>query len=130
MVKDYFKRLYKGMKPIEHIYWWTLRGLMIYGIIKSLVTIDPNLGSMQPLQMMANLVGMFAYEICQMFPKNTFPRLLPRYFQHISIFGFFCASFGGAYLNLYYALPMFDKVLHALGCVEAVFVSYELVCAM
>ena len=130
MIKAYFKRLYKGMKPIEHIYWWILRGLMIYGIIESLVTIDPNLGSMQPLQMASNLVGMFAYEICQMFPKNSFPRLLPRYFQHISIFGFFCASFGGAYLNLYYALPMFDKVLHALGCVEAVFISYELVCAM
>lgn len=130
MVKDYFKRLYKGMKPIEHIYWWTLRGLMIYGIIKSLVTIDPNLGSMQPLQMASNLLGMFAYEICQMFPKNTYPRLLPRYFQHVSIFGFFCASFGGAYLNLYYALPMFDKVLHALGCVEAVFISYEIISAM
>jgi len=130
MVKDYFKRVYKDVKPIEHIFWWILRGLMIYGIIKSLVTIDPNLGSMQPLQMAANFVGMFAYEICQMFPKNSFPRLLPHYFQHITIIGFFCASFGGAYLNLYYALPMYDKVLHALGCMEAVFISYELVCAM
>ncbi|MBR2876805.1 MAG: hypothetical protein IKC01_06685 [Clostridia bacterium] len=130
MIKDYFKRIYKGIKPIELIFWWGLRGLMIYGIVESLLTIDPNLGSMQPLQMLANLVGMFAYEICQMFPKNTFPRLLPHQFQHITIIGFFLASFGGAYLNLYYDLPMYDKVLHCFGCVEAVYISYELVCAM
>ncbi len=130
MIKDYFKRVYKDVKPIEHIYWWALRGLMIYAMIDSFINVDPSLGSYQPLQIAANLVGMFAYEICQMFPKNTFPRLLPHYFQHIAILGFFCASFGGAYLNLYYALPMYDKILHALGCMEAVFISYELVCAM
>ena len=44
MVKEYFKRVYKDVKPAEHIFWWILRGLMIYGIIESLVTTDENLG--------------------------------------------------------------------------------------
>ena len=66
MVKDYFKRVYKGVSKIELAYWWILRVLMIGGIGYSLFKMD----SYQPAQMAANLVGMFAYEICQMFPRK------------------------------------------------------------
>ncbi len=126
MVKDYFKRVYKGVSIIELIYWWALRLLMIGGIIYSLFKME----SYQPAQMAANLVGMFAYEICQMFPKNTFPRLFSHKFQHLSILAFFLASFGGAFLNFYYAIPGYDKILHAFGCGVGVYVSYECICAM
>lgn len=129
MGKGYFKRVRSMCKTWELVYWWILRLLMIGGIILRLVESD-ELGMYQPMQMAANLVGMFAFEICQAFPKNTFPRYFSAYFQNITILGFFLASFGGAFLNFYYIIPAYDKVLHLFGCMEAVFISYELICAM
>ena len=129
MGKGYFKRGRSMCKTWELVYWWILRLLMIGGIILRLVESD-ELGMYQPMQMAANLVGMFAFEICQAFPKNTFPRYFSAYFQNITILGFFLASFGGAFLNFYYIIPAYDKVLHLFGCMEAVFISYELICAM
>ncbi len=129
MVKNYFSRVYKNVGKVELAYWWILRLLMIGGIFYRFIKPD-GLGSYQPMQMAANLVGMFAYEICQMFPEKTFPRFFSHKFQNFSIMSFFLASFGGAFLNLYYALPGYDKVLHALGCAVGVYVSYECICAM
>lgn len=129
MEKGYFKRVLGQCKKWELVYWWVLRLAMIFGIVYRLLEAD-SLGFYQPLQMGANLIGMFAFEICQMFPKKSFPRYLPAYFQNITIMGFFLASFGGAFLNFYYIIPAYDKILHLFGCMEAVFISYELVCAM
>ncbi len=129
MGKGYFKRVRSMCKTWELVYWWILRLLMVGGIVARLIDAD-ELGIYQPLQMAANLLGMFAFEICQAFPKNTFPRYFSAYFQNVTILGFFLASFGGAFLNFYYIVPAYDKVLHLFGCMEAVFVSYELICAM
>ena len=128
MEKGYFKRVLSQCKTWELVYWWILRLLMVGGIILRLVESD-ELGMYQPMQMAANLLGMFAFEICQAFPKGSFPRYLPAYFQNITILGFFLASFGGAFLNFYYIIPAYDKILHLFGCMEAVFISYELVCS-
>lgn len=129
MGKGYFKRVRSMCKTWELIYWWILRLLMIGGIVLRLIESD-ELGMYQPMQMAANLLGMFAFEICQAFPKKTFPRYFSAYFQNITILGFFLASFGGAFLNFYYIVPAYDKILHLFGCMEAVFISYELICAM
>lgn len=128
-IADYCKTILTNVSKAELIYWWILRALMIYGIIESLIFGDEYLGSNQPLQMFANLCGMFGYEIAQMLPKNNRLRLLSPKFQNITALGFFLGSFGGAYLNLYYTLPGYDKVLHALGTAEAVYIGYEYVAA-
>ena len=127
-MKNYFKRVYKNVSKIELAYWWILRLLMIGGMIYSIF--DKSMDSYQPAQMAANLVGMFSYEICQMFPAKTFPRFFSHKFQNLSIAVFFLASFGGAFLNFYYSLPGYDKILHAFGCGVGVYVAYECVCAM
>ena len=129
MGKGYFKRVIGMCKPWELVYWWALRLLMIGGIVLRLVEAD-ELGMYQPMQMAANLLGMFAFEICQAFPAKTFTRYFSAYFQNITILGFFLASFGGAFLNFYYIIPAYDKALHLFGCMEAVFICYELICAM
>lgn len=129
MIKDYFKRVVSMCKPWQLVYWWVLRLLMIGGIILRLIEAD-SLGVYQPLQMAANLLGMFAFEIFQAFPKKTLFRNFSSNFQNFTIMSFFLASFGGAFLNFYYLIPMYDKVLHMLGCMVAVFMGYELVCAM
>lgn len=126
---DYKNRILTNTSKAELIYWWILRGLMIYGIVESLIFGDEYLGSNQPLQMFANLMGMFGYEIAQMLPANNRLRLLSPKFQNITALGFFLGSFGGAYLNFYYILPGYDKVLHALGTAEAVYIGYEYISA-
>lgn len=155
MIKDYFKRVTSLATKGQLIFWWILRLCMIFGVVYTLImyatgnetakllwacpqmktTVEngvavTTLSTYNAVQMLANMVGLFAFEICQMFPKNTYPRLMPAYFQNITAVGFFLASFGGAFFNFYYVIPFYDKILHCYGCAEAVFISYELVTAM
>lgn len=129
-MKNYVKNIMSEVKKSELIYWWILRGLMIYAFIDTLINGKDYSGSNPPIQIIANLVGMFAYEIIQLFPKNSLLRKLSPRFQNITILGFFLGSFGGAYLNFYYIVPMYDKILHATGTDEGVYMGYELTCAM
>ena len=110
LIIDYKNRILSNVSKGELIYWWILRALMIYGIVESLIFGDEYLGSNQPLQMLANLVGMFGYEIAQMLPSNSRLRLLSPKFQNITALGFFLGSFGGAYLNFYYILPGYGNL--------------------
>ena len=128
-IKSYFTNILKNVTKAELIYWWILRLLMLYALFDTIFNGSDYDGSNPPIQIVANLAGMFAYEIIQLFPKNNRLRLLSPRFQNITALGFFLGSFGGAYLNLYYALPLYDKILHATGTAEAVFVGYEYVCA-
>ncbi len=128
-VRSYFDTIFKNVKKWELVYWWIMRGLMIYALIDTIVNGRDYNGSNPPIQIAANLVGMFAYEIIQLFPKNSRLRFFSPRFQNITALGFLLGSFGGAYLNLYYVLPMYDKILHATGTAEGVYIGYEYVCA-
>lgn len=138
-IRNYFHRIFSSVSKVELAYWWILRGLMIFALIdticggKFLHMIGINAdykGSNPPIQIIANLVGMFAYEIIQFFPEKSKFRLFSPRFQNITALGFFLGSFGGAYLQFYYLIPGYDKALHAFGTAEAVYIGYELVCAM
>ena len=125
----------KDVKKWELVYWWILRALMIFALVYTIVVghgpMGDYKGSNPWQQVAANLVGMFAYEIIQLcFSDKSFLRNLSPRFQDITALGFFLGSFGGAFMNLYYSLPMYDKILHALGTAEAVYIGYEVVCAM
>ena len=127
--RNYIADILKNVKKSELIYWWILRGLMIFALIETLVRDSSYSGSNPPVQIFANLVGMFAYDIIQLFPKKNRLRFFSPRFQDITALGFFLGSFGGAYLNLYYVLPMYDKILHATGTAEGVYIGYEYFCA-
>lgn len=129
-VHDYFAAIFQNVRKWELVYWWIMRGLMIYALIDTIRNGRDYNGSNPPIQIAANLVGMFAYEIIQLFPKNSLLRHFSPRFQNITALGFLLGSFGGAYLNLYYVLPMYDKILHATGTAEGVYIGYEFVCAM
>lgn len=128
-MKKYFKTLLTQPTKGELIFWWILRGLMIYAFIDTLINGKDYSGSNPPIQILANLVGMFAYEIVQLFPEKSILRRIGPHFQNITALGFFLGSFGGAYMNFYYSIPMYDKILHATGTAEAVYVGYEITCA-
>ncbi len=137
-VKNFIKNIISSVSKTELIYWWILRALMIFAFIDTLcggkflhaigITAD-YAGSNPPIQILANLVGMFAYEIIQFFPAKSRFRFFSPHFQNITALGFFLGSFGGAYLQFYYLIPGYDKVLHAFGTAEAVYIGYEYVCA-
>lgn len=133
-LKGYFKRIFSQTTKPMLIYWWILRLLMVFAFFDTVFKITPlsvetYKGSNPPIQIIANLVGMFAYEIIQLFPESSRLRYFSPSFQYITATGFFLGSFGGAYLNLYYALPMYDKILHATGTAEGVYIGYEYLCA-
>ena len=128
-IHAYFSEILQNVRKWELIYWWVLRGLMIFALFDTIFRGRDYNGSNPPIQIAATLVGMFAYEIIQLFPKGSRLRFFSPRFQNITALGFLLGSFGGAYLNLYYVLPMYDKILHATGTAEGVYIGYEFVCA-
>lgn len=131
IVKDYFSRITKTPKKLEIVWWWIFRCIMIFGILDSLFGFTQFGGRpMMVKQMAANLVGMFAWEICQAMSKKNFMRYLPSYIQDISVVGFFMASFAGAYINLYYSFRFYDLIFHIFGGAAGALFGYEALTAM
>ena len=126
VVKNYFNRIFTGCKKWELVYWWILRIPMFYIFIKSIIDQENE----QFMQVSANLIGMFAWEIMMMLPSKNLLRQIPSYFQDLMILAFFFASFGGYVLNFYYLIPCYDAVLHLICGGGAVWVGYEVFTAM
>lgn len=125
-MKDYFYRITHECKKWELVYWWVLRATMIYAMIDALVHGDVQ----QFLQSFANFVGMFAWEICMMFSKKTWPRYIPSHLQDGLIMILWLASFGGAYINFYYKINSYDYIMHAVLGFFAVIIGYEIATSM
>ena len=123
-MSDYIKRLKTGCKPWELCIWWVFRALMIFAFIKSFFA-EPFLVA-TPLQLAANFVAMFAWEIFQLFPKKSFLRYFPSLVQDVSIIMIFCASFGGQFMNFYYDIVWWDSALHLISGALCVFLGYEI----
>lgn len=131
IAKDYFSRITKTPKKWELVWWWIFRCIMIFGILDSLFGFTQYGGNaLQVKQMCANLFGMFAWEICMATSKKNFMRYLPSYIQDFSVIGFFMASFGGAYLNLYYSFQYYDLIFHLFGGAAGALFGYEALTAM
>lgn len=126
-MKEYFNRLITEPKKFELVYWWVIRAIMIYAVIDSLFVRHD---TQQFLQSLANLVLMFLWEIFQMFSGKHLLHYVPPYVQDFLIFGLFLASFGGAYLNFYYSIKLYDVIFHAVGGLAGAFGGYEIVTAM
>ena len=128
---DYFKRLKENCRTWEVIIWWIFRGLMIYALIQSLIDVANGTRDMSdPLQVLANLAGMFAWEIFMIFPEKSMLRHIPSYIQIVSIIMLFCGSFGGKFLNLYYELRLWDSAMHFVSGILTVLLGYQVVVAM
>lgn len=123
----YFKRITTTPKKIELIYWWIIRLIMIGALIDSIFF---RKDIQQSLQTFANLALMFLWEIFQIFPQKNLLRHIPSYVQDFLVFGLFLASFGGAYLNFYYSITLYDVIFHTIGGAAGVFAGYEVIVAM
>lgn len=126
-MKAYIKRLLGASKKWEVVFWWILRAVMIGALIDSIFF---RKDVQQSLQTGANLLLMFLWEIFQLFPAKTWLRQVPSYIQDFLAPGLFLASFGGAYLNFYYSVPVYDLVFHSVGGLAGAFAGYEVIVAM
>ncbi len=129
----YYKRIIKGEnspKKWELCLWWACRLVLISALIHALFISKADDRKLMALQVVGNLIGMFAWEILMLFPSNNLVRNLPAYIQDVSSIGLLTASFGGAYLNLYYSMPVLDIVMHTVGGVLCTILGYEIFCAM
>lgn len=129
-MKNYISRVRSNCKTGEVIWWWILRCFMLFGIADSLFGITGDPDPTQVAQMCANLVGMFAWEICMATSKRNFMHYLPSYIQDVAVVGFFMASFGGAYINLYYSFRYYDLIFHIFGGIAGALFGYEAITAM
>lgn len=126
-MKEYFKRITSTPKKAELVFWWIIRAIMIYAVIDSIFVRHD---TQQFLQSLANLVLMFLWEIFQIPSEKNLLRHIPSYVQDFLIIGLFLASFGGAYLDFYYSIKLYDVIFHAIGGAAGVLGGYEIVVAM
>ena len=136
-MKDYFKTIISTPKKWELVYWWVLRATMIFAIVDSLFGLgrygfglEQSVNIQQVLQSFANLVGMFAWEICMMFSKKKWPHYIPPHFQDGLIIILWLASFGGAYINFYYSINSYDYIMHVVLGAYSVIIGYEICTAI
>ena len=127
-MKNYIARLRSQTKTCQICFWWVFRLLMVYALVKGFFKQPFDITD--PLQVAANLAGMFAWEIFQALPEKSFFRHIPSYVQNASVVGLFAASFGGKFMNFYYDIVWWDSALHVIGGAGGVFIGYEVVCAM
>lgn len=124
----YFKRLTDACPKHSFVIWWIFRLLMVYAFIAGFFKTPFDITD--PLQVAANLLCMFLWEIFMMFPEKSVFRHITPGFQTFLIVGIFAASFGGKFMNFYYDIRWWDSALHFIGGACAVFYGYELVCAL
>lgn len=127
-MKDYFSRLVKTVPKRRLIIWWIFRALLIYAFIAGFFKKPFDITD--PLQVGANFLFTFVWEVFQMLSEKNALRHLPSVVQTFLIMGIFAASFGGKFLNLYYDLAWWDIALHLIGGGACVFFGYEISSAM
>lgn len=99
-MKEYIGRIKSNCKTWEIVFWWIFRALMIYAFIAGFFRKPFDISD--PLQVGANFIAMFAWEIFMLFPEKCFVRHMPSLIQDFSIVMIFAASFCGKFLNFYY----------------------------
>lgn len=127
-MKNYISRLKDSCSMKTFIFWWVFRLLMVYAFVAGFLKKPFDITD--PLQVGANLLCMFLWEVFMLFPEKSVFRHITPGFQTIFIPGIFAASFGGKFLNLYYESRFLDSFLHGWGGMICVFFGYELVCAL
>lgn len=130
-MKEYIKRLRKNCPTWRFVIWWIIRASLIFAFVKGFFPAEGKAFDItDPLQVGANFLCTFIWEIFMLFPEKSFPRHIPSSVQTFLMIGIWCGSFGGKFLNLYYDFRWWDVILHFVGGGACVFFGYEIVCAI
>ena len=126
-MKDYIKRLTARPSKASLAWWWILRIITAYYFVMSL---KEGLHASVPVQLGMSLVAMFGWEICMAAPKKSFMRIISPVYQNVSVTLLFITAVFGKYLDVYYRVPYLEMVLQFVFGAFAVFVGYEIACAL
>lgn len=130
-MKSYLKRIFAECPKHRMIIWWIFRALMIFAFIKGFFPAEGEAFDItDPLQVGANFLCMFVWEVFMLLPEKNALRHVPSVVQTFLIIGIFAASFGGKFMNFYYDLQYWDTILHLIGGGACVFFGYEIATAM
>lgn len=138
-MKEYFNRLVTTPKKRTLVIWWVFRALLIFAFVYGLVgfingSVSPfthkPFDITDPLQVGANFLCTFVWEIFMMFPKKNSLRYIDPNVQTVLIVGIFLGSFCGKFLNMYYSSNVLDVAMHFVGGGTCVIFGYEIITAM
>lgn len=130
-MKNYLKRLSDGCPKWRFVIWWIIRASLIFAFIKGFFPPDgKEFDITDPLQVGANFLCTFVWEIFMLFPEKSLLRHVPSSVQTFLMVGIWAGSFGGKFLNLYYDFRWWDVILHFVGGAACVFFGYEIACAI
>ncbi|MCM1365520.1 MAG: hypothetical protein NC122_09730 [Faecalibacterium sp.] len=119
-VKYEFASLKKETTVIDIIFWWVVRVLLAYALIRNLNTADTLLYAL-------NLLACFAISLLKLItPKKSFINRLDYRIQTILILTEFLGYYVGKYLNIYQYIPKFDLWLHFVSGPTVMIIGYYL----
>lgn len=125
-IKSEIKALKEGVTLPEYIFWWVLRIGQTVMLVYRLKLHGP--GSVTVLIMTLNLIATFAVPLVRilLFPKRVFCKVPFRCQSWINFIIIF-ASFLSHGFNFSYHVTSYDKFLHFMMGVVAVFIGNELI---
>ncbi len=130
-MKNYIQRLKDNCSAKRFIFWWIIRASLIFAFVKGFFPAEGEAFDItDPLQVGANFLATFVWEVFMAFPQKSIFRYMPSSIQSILSVLVWCGSFGGKFLNLYYDSRWWDVALHFVGGAVCVIFGYEIVCAI
>ncbi len=123
MIKEKFL---SKVSVYQLIWWWVFRLIVISPLIFSWDSPHENI----VLQITANFVVSFAWEILQFFPEKSFLRKISPRFQDFTVVQIFLASFLGAFKDFYYTVWWWDSAIHIVGGGICMALGYEIFTAI
>lgn len=130
-MKKYIRTLKENCPTRRFVFWWIIRISLIYAFVAGFFPAEGEAFDItNPLQVGANLLATFVWEIFMLFPQKSIFRHIPSFVQTLLSIWIWCGSFGGKFLNLYYDSRWWDVAMHFLGGGVCVFFGYELACAI
>lgn len=117
----------KEVTWVEYAFWWIVRIIIIYALIKSILAGDPN---KLVLRLSAKLASSFFLPVVHVFPRKVFLARISYRVQTIAAIMLLLTAVFGQYRGFYNSIEWYDAYLHVFGCFVFVFGGYELAMAL
>lgn len=117
-IKSTFFDIFKEITVPEYISWWVIRILFIYAAIM-------HTDERQRVLCLINMLALYAIPFFRfIFPKNSIFGNLSYRTQHIINFMEFFGSYLGNYIDMHSKVAKYDRILHYLSGIAAVYGGY------
>lgn len=117
-IKSTFSDIFKEITIPEYISWWVIRIMFIYAAIM-------HTDDRQRVLCLINMLALYAIPFFRfIFPKNSLFGCLSYRAQHIINIMEFFGSFLGNYIDMHSKVAKYDRILHYISGVAAVYAGY------